>query len=276
MAISIDNLTKLEELFVKKNWEIVKETAMFSSLFNRFCNRLDLFDSNKQSFLIELGHNFIDLGLNDFQPCFIDAIKKNPQLNDYKAIIVSPLKAPSVKETKSSDAIWYHLKSYSDFSYEVFHKKLFFLSDWDNVQQAMQRPDTLLVLIDDFIGTGKTVVDTIEELKILGHIKENDKISIVTFMAQESGVKLIQSVYGEIVYFSIGLQKALTDKYSGDELSKRTIMMKEMESKIKVLPEFEFGFGHSESLVSVSRRSANNTFPVYWLEKKKKLAPFKR
>lgn len=276
MGISIENLAKLEELFVKKNWEIVKETAMFSSLFNRFCNRLNLFDNNKQSFLIELGHNFIDLGLNDFQPCFIDAVKKNPKLNDYKNIIVTPLKSPSVKETKSSDAIWYHLKNYSDFSYEDFHKKLFFLSDWNSVQLAIAKPDTLLVLIDDFIGTGKTVVDTIAELKDLGCINENDQFSVVTFIAQEVGIKLIQSTYGEIVYCSIRLKKALTDRYSGDELTKRTIMMKEIEAKISVSPGFEFGYGQSESLVSVSRRSANNTFPVYWLEKKKKLAPFKR
>jgi len=276
MAISLENLEKLEDLFIFKNWEINKDSTSFSSTFNRFCNRLDLFDSEKQTLMIELGYQFLDLGYNDFQPHFSEAIKKIPGLGDYNSIIVAPLKKPSLIQTKSADALWYFLKNYSDFSYETFGSKLYFLSEWSRIKKSIANPNIILILIDDFIGTGETVVETLDELYKESYITDAQPVKVLTLAAQAQGTTFIDSLYKDMVVFSVKLDKGLTDKYTDPELSTKKQMMSEMEQKLRVESDYEFGYGRSESLFAVGRRSANNTFPVYWLEKKKKLAPFKR
>jgi len=277
MSISVENLTALEELFVKKEWEILRDESLFSSTFNRFCSRMDLYNSTEQQLMIELGYNFLDLGINDFQPYFIEAIKKIDDINSYTSIIVAPLKKPSLRITKSSDSIWYHIKNYSDFSYETFGSKLYFTSDWDIISKGIDRPKVILILIDDFIGTGETVNDTLAELYEMNFLHNTHKIRVLTFLAQEEGVAAIEKNYGSIVIYGLGLKKGLSDNYTGDILSEKIKMMQEMEGKLKVDSEFSFGYGKSESLVALSKRATNNTFPIFWLEKgKKKLAPFKR
>lgn len=277
MGITFESISKVEELFNAKNWEIINDSSLFSSTFNRFCARLAMFDEEKQDLLIELGYRFTDLNLNDFQPCFVDAIKKIENLDEYKSIIVAPLKSPNTKSVKSCDGIWYHLKNYSDFSYETFGKKLYFSSDWEkNTKVLDEKKGILLILIDDFIGTGETVVGALDDLFSEGIIKTEHKIKVLTFMAQREGVEVVHKKYPKIVTHSISLDKGLTDNYKGDNLANNKKLMTEMEQKLKVHSDYEFGYGRSESLVAVSRRSANNTFPVFWLEKKTKLAPFKR
>jgi hypothetical protein len=276
MGISIENLNKLETLFETKNWEIEKDVLKFSSTFNRFCSRLDLFDDEKQKLLIDLGYEFIDLGQNDFQPCFINAINKIEDIDKYKSIIVAPLQNPNSRETKSAGVIWYHLKNVSDFTYEPFGNKLYFTSSTEEINKALSKKDVILILIDDFIGTGQTVIEVLDEFFESKILKVDDPVRVLSFIAQHDGLSFIHSKYPDTVIYDIGLKKALTDKYSGSDLEVRLKHMSEMEKKLNVKPDFEFGYGRSESLVSVSKRSANNTFPVFWLEKKNKLAPFKR
>lgn len=276
MGLTVESITKLEELFIVKNWELIKDSNLFASTFNRFCSRLELFDQDKQDLLIELGYKFIDLGIHDFQPCFIDAINKIPNIENYKSIIVAPLKSPKTKSVKSCDGVWYYLKSYSDFSYESFGKKLFFDSDWERIHAGLEDPQVLLLLIDDFIGTGETVIGALDDLYAENIIKSKHEIKVLTFLAQQKGIESVHEKYPDMVICSILLRKGLTDNYTGEDLAYKAKMMSEMEQKLRVLPDYEFGYGRSESLVAISKRSANNTFPVFWLEKKKKLAPFKR
>jgi hypothetical protein len=276
MAISIENLEKLEHLFETKKWEIVKDTALFSSLFNRFCSRLDLFDNEKQEMIIELGHRFLNLVDSDFQTCFTDAVSKIQDIDNYNSIIIAPLKQPSITETKSSDALWYHLKNFCDFSYNSFGKKLFFSSDWEVIKKSLDNANVILILIDDFVGTGETVNETLTELYDSDFINTEQNVKIITFAAQVEGAQKVHKRFGDILFYSISLNKGLSDCYDAEDLEKKTILMREIETTLRVKDEYKFGYGSSESLFAVRRRSANNTFPVFWLETKKRLSPFKR
>ncbi len=276
MNIRIETISKLEELFKKKNWEIINDSASFSSTFNRFCSRLSLFDEEKQDLLIALSYRFWNVGINDFQNYFCIAVNKIPELKNYSSILIAPLKKPSITSPKSSDMIWYYLKSYSDFTYEDFGKKLFFTADWKQVSELLLNNSHLLVLVDDFIGTGETAIETIEELKLLKVLSEKSDFKIISFLAQEVGLKNIFDKYGNITACCEVLKKGISDFYVGKDLERNLHLMLEMEKAIKVKADYKLGYGNSESLVAFSQRSANNTFPVFWLEKTNKLAPFKR
>ena len=51
-----------------------------------------------------------------------------------------------------------------------------------------------------------------------------------------------------------------------------TQIMLNIEKRIKVKPEYAFGYAHSEALVKMSR-TPNNTFPIYWLKTKTNPCP---
>lgn len=149
-------------------------------------------------------------------------------------------------------------------------------SDWTSIQRSWTNPEILLLLIDDFIGTGETVIGAIDDLFSIGLLKDEYPLKVLTFIAQEAGIENIQKKYPDIVTYSKILNKGLSDNYTGNILKNNINHMIEMERKLNIKPDYQFGYGKSESLVAISRRSANNTFPVFWLEKKSKLAPFKR
>lgn len=276
MGITIETLTKVKKIFEEKNWIIDDAPDLFSSIFNRFCSRLDLFGNEHQELIIELTSRFLDLSFKEFQPCFIDALKKIPGIDTFNSILVAPLKRPSLSEPKSADLIWYYLKTISDFSYESFGSKLYFTADWEQITKSLANQSVILVLIDDFIGTGETVIESLQELCSEKQLKISDNVKVLTFIAHKEGINAVKKEYNDIVTYSIAVNKGLSDHYFGDDLIKKMKLMNEMEQKLNVRPEFELGYGRSECLVAVNNRSANNTFPIFWLEKKKKLAPFKR
>ncbi|WP_207427087.1 hypothetical protein [Pedobacter sp. SYSU D00535] len=275
MNIAVDILDKMSELFKYKNWEIESDAAKWSSLFNRFSSRLSLFDKEKQEFLIELSYRFKNIGINDYAQYFTEAVNNVPNIKEYKRIIVAPLKKPSTKETKSADNIWYHLKNNIDFNYEWFNNNLQWISNWDKIRQKLNE-NCILLLVDDFTGTGDTAIEALDELYETKQLDSTDNVCVITFMGQRIGIENFSVKYPNMMSCSEILDREISDHYAGEEKKKYLLLMEEMESKIKVDPKFNFGWGKSESLVALNNRSVNNTFPVFWLEKKSKYAPFKR
>jgi len=275
MNLKPEKLIQLETLFLEKNWEIEKEEERFASLFNRFCNRLGIYDEEKQDLILELTNDFLNVPLNEIFEYFVNSIKKIDGLETYNSIIICPLKKSKEKKTKSCDHLWYHLKNFCDFSYETFHGSLKFISEWRHIKTELLKDNSLLIFIDDYIGSGLTVDETIEELARSGNLNENINYRISSLIATEIGINNIAEKYGNIIACNKIVYRGISDKYLGEVLIKKSKIMEQIELKLNVSTKFKFGFSQSESLVAIQNKSPNNTFPVFWLEKKGKLAPFK-
>jgi hypothetical protein len=267
MSLTPEKIIELESLFIEKNWKIEKEEEKFASVFNRFCKRLGIYDEEKQNLILELTADFLNVPLNDLYEYFINSIKKIENLKSYSAIIVCPLKSLKEKKTKSSDHLWYHLKNFCDFSYETFKDKLKFISEWKKISIEMTKGTPLIILVDDYIGSGKTVNDTVEELRQAGNLKEDTAYCIISLIATEIGVKNINEKYGDIVACDKIIRRGISDKYNGQILTENIKLMIQIEDELKVMPDFKFGYSQSESLVAIQNKAPNNTFPVFWLEK---------
>ena len=61
--------------------------------------------------------------------------------------------------------------------------------------------------------------------------------------------------------------KGISDKYTLTQKTRALSLMESIEDWLNVADDYRFGFGRSEALVSMLR-TPNNTFPVYWLDKK--------
>lgn len=152
---------------------------------------------------------------------------------------------------------------------------------WQEFDFSNSLPDALynkinsgdnLVICDDFVGTGSTMVRKIEyALKVINERQlENVQIYIVSFAAMQFSKAAIAYPFFSCEWLLKGISETLT----GDNLTVATRIMEEMESILKpkisnrYLPKF--GYQRSESLYNYENDNIpNNVFPIFWWKKYK-------
>lgn len=129
-----------------------------------------------------------------------------------------------------------------------------------------------LVICDDFVGTGSTIVRKTEyALKVIRERELEDvKLYIVSFAAMQFSKTVVSYPF----YSCEWLLKGISETLKGDNLIVATKIMEEMEGLLKprigrqYLPKF--GFERSESLYNYENDNIpNNVFPIFWWQKYK-------
>lgn len=282
-GLSPQQLISISSVFNDNGWKIKKELNPEDSLFNRFCERmLEVKDEEGQALFLDLAKRYLWLS-SDFY--FINLLKALEHLvseyekltSDTKVYVMMLIAPKDEGKTKSSAMLLYlfndtRLRIDPRFS----HYRFEIISDKESLHQKMDDKDAVLVLVDDYIGTGDTAVACVEQLDKLGIKME--QIAILSLVAQEEGKKKIEEK--GIFFCTSNLRnKGISDYYEGKELEKNVRLMQKIEKDLKVGEKSRFGYGQSEALVTMCR-TPNNTFPVFWYEPelgiKKKLAPFPR
>jgi hypothetical protein len=202
---------------------------------------------------------------NSFESLF-DKIESNQHL------IVHP-----IGEFGKSGSIITYLFQKTTF-YKKNNKKITLLPNIDDFESKAEL-NYSLVLIDDFIGSGKTIEDYFL-LKIKPHTKIFTNIYFVGIAGLEIGLRKIEPYFEEIKiprsnifkkifsseasYFGYrkhGKYRNLAYKY-GVQLNTRT---EKKGNKSKFVDAL--GFENSQALVSFSYGSPNNTLPIIWANK---------
>lgn len=134
-----------------------------------------------------------------------------------------------------------------------------------------------LILIDDYVGSGDTLLGCINLIEEKGIKKEI--IKSITLVVQKSGKEAIEK-YGVDLYSAIIRNKAITDNYNKEDAEKKIQQMEGISKKLKVKNKSLYlGYKKSEGLVTMIK-TPNNTFPFYWYEGKRDgkfmMAPFPR
>ncbi|MCB0706917.1 MAG: hypothetical protein KDC34_16490 [Saprospiraceae bacterium] len=145
-----------------------------------------------------------------------------------------------------------------------------------------------VILLDDFIGTGKTIIRKYDwaknEFKVAQKYKVKLKVVSIAGMALASD-KL--DALGIDYYFPIKLEKGISEYYQGNALKKAIRNMELLEQKLSTkynnlkLRDFNFGYGKSEALYCVESTSVpNNVFPLFWwpllVDKSSRITIFQR
>jgi phosphoribosylpyrophosphate synthetase len=237
--------------------------------------------NDEQNLIIELTERFKVIYQQEYLRYFLDIIRNNNELimgnvgKCKKYYVIPLLSKEDIGKVKSSSFLWYGLKT-TEIQYESFFsgKELLFREKPDNLSNKINdNSEAILILIDDYIGSGETAVSAVEYCMLQGIKKE--KIVIIVLAAQEIGLRCLKDK-GLQVYTNICLKRGINDYYQDAELKKAIKVMMGIEQKINVSDEFLFGYKKSEALISLSR-TPNNTFPIFWLENTSyKIAPFPR
>lgn len=278
--LSTQYLIKISQIFEKNNWLIESKEEAKDSLFNRFCERiLEINENKKRDLILELTERYLWVQEEQYIYYLIDAVKKmmqmKPEINEKTKIYIMPLVSPEDEgKTKSSSMLVYlfnsvklrHDNVLSKYKFEIIDKN-------ENLSLYLENKDAILVLADDYVGTGETAEKCL--LHILKMKVEINQIAIVSLVAQQMGLDYL-SKYTICVSASVVRQRGISDFYEDEILHENIQLMREIEDKMSIREKYKFGYKKSEALVTMCR-TPNNTFPIFWEESgNMKIAPFPR
>lgn len=262
--LKLDKMHKLDLLFKHHNWPTDRNVDR--SLYSRFCKTLMLLTDHLQDFLIELTKGFIWINGKEYNDILIDLVKTVRSTYPDKTIYYVPCKHhDEFTNIKSSDYVWYTLRD-NIFHYELELGKYEMKSNYEEVSEnELLAGNAIVVLVDDFIGSGGTAVKTLAGMRAwFPHLRDNTAIKVMSLVAQGDGIKQLKDA-GVDVYYSRYAPKAIEESdATDDEKIRMYYQMEDIESRIPSFNKtYHYGYNKSEALVSMIR-CPNNTFPIYW------------
>ncbi|MDR6370568.1 hypoxanthine phosphoribosyltransferase [Chryseobacterium bernardetii] len=300
--VSVSEYTRAENIFKNKGWEIKNNNGEISQ-YNNFISRLSILPKESKSLFFDLTERFENISLNEIIGIFKESYKKIDKdlIDNSRKIYFLPLICPIIKfennykikiinkflnwvglnhkkeierpVQKSCDFILSLIK----IEYRDMHgnNKFLFPSSYLKFKEQYNRDKDLVLLIDDFLGTG----DTADEV-LNFYIKEGNlnplKVKIITLISQEEGIKRISNKFGIDTLANTVKKRALTDFYTQNEdLEIKKKLLLQMSKSISIKQDF-LGYKNSEALVCILNKSPNNTLPIFWYENKTHPAPFPR
>lgn len=279
--IKPDTLLKIEELFLSKGWDTSNGNGISLSLFDKFCSRLRNLSDEQQILVIELTYNYTWIELSSYLENFYDSLISlgDSIYNTYNNIFVYPLlsisKTTSIK-TKSAGFLHYMFET---DNYTWLSNKFIPSSSIKYLQNNFNNKDSILILVDDFVGSGETAIEVCKEYLNLefsnGKINPAN-IKVVTIAAQKQGIKNVKDTLDIEVVSDLRYGKGISDFYLNNEQTKKKELMENIEQILQINHDYRFGYKKSEALITLLHKTPNNTFPVYWHETRNKVAPFPR
>lgn len=282
-ALAEKYFIELISVFKEQNWDIEESTAGENSVFDMFCKRLEELESDAdRELMLEMTRKYLVVNLEEYGKYMVDVFRKfidrnKDKIGKTEVIHMFPVQDKDYPaKTKSGNVMCYLFQGNLMRRFDEFrNKRIRIIETFDGLEKYKEDIECLL-LVDDFVGTGDTILGCINLIEEKGIKKE--RIKALTLVMQEQGRNAVEE-YGVEIYSAVLRNKAITDNYSIEEAEKKIAQMKNVGKRIKAKKELYLGYKESEGLVSMIK-TPNNTFPFYWHEGKRDgklcVAPFAR
>lgn len=168
---------------------------------------------------------------------------------------------------KSSDLINYILKDTPTYI-EIDKNRKKIIKDFKELSEV-QTP-TILIIVDDFLGTGgsfKKFYDTKTGLRgWLNYLTQIKDVVLLAPIIMYEAKNLINDKFPEISLFGEIRHKAFDTEKSPFTVTKSVVSARHCANVNGSLAneKWPLGFGSSESLVSFSHTTPNNSLPIFW------------
>ena len=279
MINKLTTLLKFQEIFEMKSWT---QMDGCDDKLNRFGDLIDNLKHDEINLLLELTHMYEWMSYNDYHNNLRRLLKSTleEQLKGKKQLIIFPIIKPTDEsEVKSGHVVMKMLQGIKP-SINGFKKlSIKLLKEFRDLEseKLIMTDNEFLILVDDYIGSGKTLDKTLNIVSKNESIN-NQNFAILTMVIQKQA-KVELTEKGVIHYNSLVLSKGISDSFITPELETKIETMKRIERKIPKVSQYSFGFEKSEALITLMR-TPNNTFPIFWkgiLSKGEEIeAPFQR
>jgi hypothetical protein len=263
LKLSKDNFHILLGLTKKQPWLEDRYIGLNKLIFD------DCSSQDQKELILDLLNRFEYVSRDKFIKALSEMaedIVNDPDLNDETTQIVA-MAADSTAD--SSQYVLYGLKpilrKYGWIKYKHVNR---FGQAYNTYKNSKQHKN--IVLVDEFVGSGKTVLNRIKEINsVFIKAKVSDySVKIKTLVSTEIGAKAITAC-GLVFTSQIILQKGISDYYTNFEVKDKIELMLSLEFLLKKkylgrsLPSL--GFGSTESLYCrQDGNTPNNVFPIFW------------
>lgn len=235
-------------------------------MFERFGQLLSRLAKKERDLVLTLLEDFLHCTYVDLMPLLTTALKAIPAaaMEGVGCVIFLPLAETTKNGTpKSPSALLYpvahhvvpYMASFSGKTVSVYEKMELLSKD------AHSRPASLIILLDDFIGSGGSAVKAIKKYRPL-YARPLDLMLVAVAASQQQGIDLIAQE-GVTVYAATVRGKGISDSKVIADRAAALAIMDSLEKRLGVEPEYLRGFGQCEALVKMMR-TPNNTFPIFW------------
>jgi len=287
--ISFDVYTRLRNIFRKHGWPIRVE-GRHTDIFNNYGRLLERLNHQHQELILFLTEDFLHCPIEHYAKTLIRALNRieRTKIDAFEKIFVLPL-VPIEDFGMSKSA---HFMSYLCRT-EVVPKIAHLRVKKPNVYQDIRdfnrlesgRHGSLLLFLDDFIGTGKTACKALDDYRNENYIKGDDAVIVTALVAQEQGIKAIEDL-GYEVFTSHVKSRGISDSprfphgtFTDATATLQIMSILEDHLGYRESSHLRFGYKRSEALVAMMN-TPDNTFPVFWsnrsVDGRKWPAPFPR
>lgn len=279
-----EQLVEYKNRFSAQNWAKIDGGKKVEYL----CKRLSLLDDeNQKNLVLDLTDNFEYVEILNFimelKESLEDCVRQS-RLSEKDNVLVAPLKAPFIdlknfkkspngellfSKSKSPDMVYPLLKNY--LTDETLLDTINFCDDPSLVVKKFKSEACVIVLVDDFVGTGQTAKTHIDAyMNLLNQYNLQCTYAdfcVVVDIAMKLGVDYL-STFGIECYSKRLRVRGISDdkRYSANQIRENIKLMRQIEHEIlcNLNRKYSLGFVQSESLVSIMNKAPNNTFPFYW------------
>ena len=263
MTLSKDNFHILFRLTQKQPWLTDKHQELQLLLFT------DCSSQEQKDLILDLLDRFKYISGKSFGLSLTEMaedIVTDPDLSDETTQIVAMAAGSG---TDSSQYILYSLKRILQENEWEKHK---FTNTFGKIYSSYKglKKHKNIVLIDEFVGSGQTVIGRIKEIKNVfdGAGVTDYRIKVKVIVSTEMGKNAILASDADFSS-QIIIKKGISDYYSNQELTKKINLMLYLESLLMhkyqdhELPSL--GFGKTESLYCRENgNTPNSVFPIFW------------
>lgn len=195
---------------------------------------------------------------------------RNDEINDYIAFNIEMVK-------EKYNEIYFLIKNKLDSSNHSIistllkdgfleKKNLIFYSKKDGIEQKDIKEKSIILIIDDYIGSGKSIIDI---LKSIENNYTKKKIGIISGIWQEKALIKIKEYITEkerkndYIFYNDRCIKEISyiEKYKDNEVILNYIRDKCITCKDK---DYKFGYKNTGAMITINGLSPNNNISLLW------------
>jgi hypothetical protein len=293
--VTPDDLWALYNVFREKDWCIEDAESKYGKAYGSLAKLLEILNEDERQLLYSLLSRFIWIDEGEYADKLANKLIENESLfKDEKVVTFIPLTKRG-SETKSGESAHYSLKAkkrdlidhtiylgkaklefpsrdslgkqlskVGAFFFELGTCFLRFLGIPKSSPAYININDTALVFVDDFIGSGETAIEVLDEFLDENKDLSYNDIHILVICCHSIGLSKLQKKGINVLYCDL-IEKGISSYYEDPNEKDRMLeLAKGIGRKLPgVRKPYYLGRGECEALVAL-QRVPNNTLPMFW------------
>lgn len=256
-----DDFDSVMQLYSQQSWIIDREHSLVELL-------LSAKDSERKNLIIELLLRFNFLNTKNFAR-YLD-LMTNYIINEsgfkkdrtaIASITVLDDEADSSQKILDNLKMPIHKAGWGDVK---------FINKFGAIGKHFKKGKNQIVCVDEFVGSGKTILNRIKTLN--ENLGGDFELKFCFVAGMKHGIELIEES-GYEVFCPLQMNKGITDYYVNEELEVKKSLMHELELGLKKdingknIKTYSFGYNEAEALYSLEGNlgnTPNSVFPIFW------------